>query len=186
MQRKSTSGLSFPKLQNGNQKNHCPNFVGGMRTEQLWALVGVLVSLYSIYVELHASQEDDFVAFCDITPSVSCSKVLTSPYAKMVGYVYDLPEDHSLNVPNTYLGLLFYSAVILYSIPPFTRVPHRELLFFSASCLSLVLCLVLGYILYAILEDLCLVCLTSYLVNISIFICACKEVKLWSSQNKKE
>eukprot|EP01127_Copromyxa_protea_P015155 TRINITY_DN4316_c0_g1_i1.p1 TRINITY_DN4316_c0_g1~~TRINITY_DN4316_c0_g1_i1.p1 ORF type:complete len:183 (-),score=13.31 TRINITY_DN4316_c0_g1_i1:160-708(-) len=146
MQRKSTSGLSFPKLQNGNQKNHCPNFVGGMRTEQLWALVGVLVSLYSIYVELHASQEDDFVAFCDITPSVSCSKVLTSPYAKMVGYVYDLPEDHSLNVPNTYLGLLFYSAVILYSIPPFTRVPHRELLFFSASCLSLVcfFCLLLN------------------------------------------
>lgn len=86
-----------------------------MRAEQTWAVLGIIVSLYSIYIEKHASEEADFVALCDFTDSVSCSKVftkqqtltrqvLTSPYARLLGLAANLPEDHFLNVPNTYLG----------------------------------------------------------------------------------
>jgi vitamin-K-epoxide reductase (warfarin-sensitive) len=89
-----------------------------MKQEQLWSLLGIVVSIYSIYVEHHASVEDDFVALCDINQSVSCSKVcqifcqmtgevLTSPYARLLGLVADLPEDHYLNLPNTYFGTCF-------------------------------------------------------------------------------
>uniref|UniRef100_A0A6B2LP68 vitamin-K-epoxide reductase (warfarin-sensitive) n=1 Tax=Arcella intermedia TaxID=1963864 RepID=A0A6B2LP68_9EUKA len=131
--------------------------------------MGILVSLYGIYVEVNASNDSSFSSWCDLSSYISCSKVLTSEYSRIIAKIFRLPEEHPLNVPNTYIGILFYLAVLVYPIYPFTLVPYRKNLFFIASSISLMFCIYLAYILYFVLEDLCLVCVSTYVVNANIF-----------------
>ena len=42
------------------------------------SLLGIAVSLYSLYVEHHKEADESYEAFCDISPSVSCSAVISS------------------------------------------------------------------------------------------------------------
>lgn len=44
----------------------------------LSCLVGLLLSLYALYVEIKAEANDNYEAMCDINEYISCSKVFTS------------------------------------------------------------------------------------------------------------
>jgi vitamin-K-epoxide reductase (warfarin-sensitive) len=138
-------------------------------------LLGLAITLYAIHVERKAASEKAEKAFCDINDRMSCTRVLTSPYAKMVGKIFKLPADHKLNVPNTYYGVLFYIAIMLYTKFPFTLIPFREVLLMAASSFSLVACCGLAYIMYFKLKDVCIVCMATWAVNVGIFCCALGE-----------
>ena len=137
--------------------------------------VGVIVTSYAIYVEKYALTQN-FRAICDINSKASCSVVLTSRYARLAKLWLKLPNDSKFNLPNTYYGLLFYIAVILYPIYPFTLVPFREVLLLIAAIMSVMMCVVLGWILYYKLKNFCAVCVTTYIINMSILIISVFEI----------
>eukprot|EP01129_Flabellula_baltica_P008027 TRINITY_DN3160_c0_g1_i1.p1 TRINITY_DN3160_c0_g1~~TRINITY_DN3160_c0_g1_i1.p1 ORF type:complete len:159 (+),score=14.80 TRINITY_DN3160_c0_g1_i1:1-477(+) len=145
------------------------------RTIQSLGLLGILVCLYAIYVEHKASTEYGFTALCDFDTSMSCSKVLTSKYARMTALFFDLPEGHILNVPNTYFGVVFYVALVLYPVGIFKRVPARKVLLLVASIASVCSSTYLGYILYYVLEDFCIVCVSTYVINALVLVFSVKE-----------
>lgn len=136
---------------------------------------GLIVTLYAIYVERKA-RCSGFKAMCDFNDRASCSKVLTSPYSRMLGLSLGLNKDHPLNVPNTYFGTLFYIAIIAYPQYPFTLIPFREILFFGATVSSMAFCFVLAYILYFKLNDFCVVCVTTYFINAVLLYCSYSEL----------
>ena len=134
--------------------------------QSLLALLGCLVAAYAIRVERNAKK--DIKAVCDINDRMSCSKVLTSKYARMLGLAFGLKENHPLNLPNTYFGFLFYLAVFVY---PFVDVPYKEFLLMGASGMSMVACVVLAVAMWK-LGDFCAVCVTTYFINAGILYCA--------------
>ena len=138
----------------------------------LTGIIGFIVTAYAISVERKSRSNPKYVALCDISNSMSCSRVLTSEYSKLTGRLFGLKADHPLNLPNTYFGLIFYSAVIIY---PYVFIPYRELLFFLATSLSMMMCVYLAYILYFKLNDFCVVCVTTYVINAVLFYYAINE-----------
>jgi uncharacterized membrane protein len=130
---------------------------------QFIALIGIIITSYAIYVEHNAKKGRKFM--CDINDYMSCSAVLTSPYARMIKLVFGLDDNHILNVPNTYVGILFYLAVLVY---PYVRIPYQEYMLLLASILSLFACVVLALAMYK-LGDTCIVCIATYFVNMAIF-----------------
>jgi vitamin-K-epoxide reductase (warfarin-sensitive) len=142
----------------------------------LLGVLGVLATLYAISVEKNNDAKQK--ALCDINEHMSCSRVLKSPYARMVGMIFGLNKNHPLNVPNTYYGLLFYVAIILYSFYPFTLIPFREVMLLFAASGSILASFGLACILYFKLKDFCVVCVTTYVINGLIFWCALYENKL--------
>ena len=48
----------------------------------LFGALGILLSLYALYVELQKERNPNYVALCDINEQMSCSKVLTSEYVQ--------------------------------------------------------------------------------------------------------
>lgn len=137
-------------------------------------IVGILVTLYAIGVERNARR--NFTSLCDINDRMSCSRVLTSEYSRMAKYAFNLGDNHPLNVPNTYFGLLFYIAIVCYTCYPFTLIPFREFLLLMASMFSIMFCFYLAYVLKFVLHDVCIVCISTYIINGMLFGCALGEV----------
>jgi hypothetical protein len=75
-------------------------------------------------------------------------------------------DDHILVQPNSVYGLMFYPATLIASIIDAKDV---FLLLAVASCLG---SCYLGYILYFVLHDVCIVCFSTYAVNIGLLACA--------------
>lgn len=141
-----------------------------------FGLVGILVSGYAIYVEHNARKTKKRIALCDINDGMSCSLVLTSDYARLTEYYLGLSKDNIFNIPNTYYGLIFYIAVAIYPLWPFTLIPFREILLFGASILSINVCILLAWILYFKLKNFCSVCVASWIINTLILYQAYKQL----------
>lgn len=138
---------------------------------QLLCLIGVLVCLYGIYIEKNV-KTPKFRAICDINNNTSCTLVLTSKYSHMIKLLFNLNDSSRLNLSNAQYGLLFYIGLILYQYYPFTLLPFYNFLFFCIIFSSFVACIVLAYILYYKLQQLCLICVAIYIINTALFIIA--------------
>ncbi|XP_067633371.1 vitamin K epoxide reductase complex subunit 1-like protein 1 [Eurosta solidaginis] len=146
---------------------------------RLWCIVGLILSVYATYVELRAEGDAEYVAMCDLSPKVSCTAVFTSSYGRGFGLTKYFT---SWSPPNGMLGIAFYILLILLT-------PPRHL---SLSLLQLLLCFVsnllslyLAYLLYFVLEDLCVVCVSIYIVN---FFCLLESWNIfkhfWSERDR--
>ena len=102
----------------------------------------------------------------------------------MLGLIFNLPENHPLNVPNTYLGILFYFAVVLYPAKAFRWVPARKYLLLVASLMSLASSAYLIYILSFVLHDFCVVCVSTHIANTLIFFATLVEFRTSNSAGK--
>jgi len=133
-------------------------------------LVGFLLSAYALYVELAKSRDPTYTALCDISPRVSCSLVFTSKYGTGFGIMSKLfGPDSWLNVPNGVFGLFTYPTMFLTSAVPNLVLARIGVVLGVAGVL---MSLYLGYVLFFILEDFCVVCISSYVVNILFFFVA--------------
>lgn len=138
-------------------------------------MAGLLISLYALHVETQASKDPEYVALCDISSlSLSCSRVLSSSYGKGFGLVSKvLGESHPLNQPNSVYGIIYYSIIMLLGFISNSLFSKIQ---FYLSFISVLMSLYLGYILYFILQDLCILCVSTYAVNFLIFITSwCKK-----------
>ncbi|XP_043269739.1 vitamin K epoxide reductase complex subunit 1 [Venturia canescens] len=147
-------------------------------------VVGLALSYYAWAVEVAKEKDDSYEAMCDISERVSCTNVFTSEYGKGFGLI---PEDSIFYAPNSIYGLIFYSILAVTSI--FNRYYHAVVLVFLAT-LSNFSSAYLAWILY-ILNDLCVVCVSTYIVNAFILILSIRKLRiltrapLISSKKKK-
>jgi uncharacterized membrane protein len=125
---------------------------------------GILICLYAIYVE-HKSKTKGYTASCDLGENASCTVVLSSKYSRMAKIIFNLNRKSLFNVPNTYYGLLFYVAITLYPVYPFTMIYGREILLGLATTASLLASIGLACILAFKLKNFCAICAATYVVN---------------------
>ncbi|NXV54875.1 VKORL protein, partial [Molothrus ater] len=129
-------------------------------------VAGAALSLYALHVEHQAAKDPSYRAACDLGPSVSCTRVFSSRWGRGLGLVEPvLGGDSTLNVPNGAIGLLFYLLQGLLG-PCRGRVAAVALL--GTSVASALASLWLGAVLLFGLGDLCLVCLSTYGVNLAL------------------
>ncbi|KAF6023079.1 VKORC1L1 [Bugula neritina] len=134
----------------------------------VFACIGILVSCYAYYVETTKEIDTSYVALCDINPSVSCSKVFTSKWGRGLGLLENIVgRHHVLNQPNSVFGIIYY---IICIISEMTTSLMAVKLVVAASILSFASCLWLAYILFFVLNDVCVVCISMYVVNTTLLI----------------
>jgi vitamin-K-epoxide reductase (warfarin-sensitive) len=143
---------------------------------QIFGILGFMVSVYALYVEYKKHSSPDYEALCDINEHMSCSKVLTSDYSHLFGQTFQLSENHPLNFSNATIGIGFYLALIFYPLYPFTLLPLRKLLLFVASLTGLATSGYLAFVLYSVLNDFCMVCMTTYVINVGVFMISLREM----------
>ena len=122
-----------------------------------------------------------YVPFCDFAWWAKCSKVLMSPYGRVLRYSGIATEGSVLDVPNPILGMLFFVAHIVY---PGLRAIKFPALDFLASGVCLFTCVFsvwLAYCLFIVLEDFCIVCVSSYMCNFLLFN---TMLRIWTANNE--
>ncbi|KAL3857775.1 hypothetical protein ACJMK2_012412 [Sinanodonta woodiana] len=129
----------------------------------LFNVFGFLVSLYSLNIEWKKEHNPMYKAYCDINEHMSCSRVLTSEYARGFGLVSILfGKNSALNIRNCTLGLFFYLFQILLG---FSTSPTVASILYYSSIVSIVGCVYLAFILFFVLKDFCVVCIATYFIN---------------------
>ncbi|NXV10347.1 VKORL protein, partial [Cettia cetti] len=127
---------------------------------------GVALSLYSLHVKHEAERSPSYRAACDLAPSVSCTRVFSSRWGRGLGLVEPvLGKESALNVPNGAFGVIFYLLQGLLGTSG-SRVASVTLL--GTSVASAVASLWLGAVLLFGLRDLCVLCLSSYGLNLAL------------------
>lgn len=116
------------------------------------AIIGILLSFYTLYVECKLGQNKNYKAVCDINNRMSCTKTFSSKYGKTFG------------ISNAYPGLSFYGLIVL-------MILYRQTDFLLLiTGLGVLFSLYLAYILYFKVKHFCLVCHGIYLVNILLLV----------------
>jgi len=118
---------------------------------QIFAVIGLLLSIYAYHVEKKSKKEANYRAICDINDRMNCAQVVGSEYGKTAG------------VSNSLGGALFY---ILAFILTFFNISF----IFYLAILSILGSLYLAYIQYFVIKKLCLICSSIYVVNILLLI----------------
>jgi len=135
----------------------------------LVSIIGLILSLYALHVEHSAIEDSDFVAYCDISDGMSCSKVFLSPFGKIFSYLGLISEASILNQPNAFYGTIFYCLVgIIRIFANKSELMCSVLLFMAVA--SIVLSAYLSFILAFILNDICVLCFSSYVCNMFLFL----------------
>ncbi|KAM6951356.1 vitamin K epoxide reductase complex subunit 1 [Aplochiton taeniatus] len=129
-------------------------------------IFGFLLSVYALHVELSREKNPEYRALCDLGDSVSCSKVFTSRWGRGFGLVqFFVSKDSALNQPNSVLGILFYTLQLGLGLSVSKRAAF--FLVFS-SWVSVAGSLYLACVLTIILQDFCVVCVSTYIVNFAL------------------
>ncbi|XP_039300525.1 LOW QUALITY PROTEIN: vitamin K epoxide reductase complex subunit 1-like protein 1 [Nilaparvata lugens] len=72
---------------------------------ELFAGIGFLLSVYAYNVEVKLEEDTNYVAMCDFSEHMSCTKAFSSEYGKGFGLTRLIfGEDSALNLPNGALG----------------------------------------------------------------------------------
>ncbi|XP_064835471.1 vitamin K epoxide reductase complex subunit 1-like protein 1 [Oncorhynchus masou masou] len=75
----------------------------------LVCVLGILLSLYAFHVETEKSRDSNYRAMCDVSNSISCSKVFTSRWGRGFGLLGSIfGNDSAMNQPNSVYGIVFY------------------------------------------------------------------------------
>lgn len=113
-------------------------------------LIGVIVSIYLIYIEIKLDSNSNYKPVCDINDRVSCSRAAKSSYAKLFG------------IPNAVLGVFFYiivSGLYFFSLFNFVKIIAVAGILFSVY---------LAYISFVVQKNVCVLCTATYIINLLI------------------
>ena len=115
------------------------------------AIIGLILAIYAFYTERKLAKNKNYKAVCDFNEQLSCSKNFKSAEAK------------TFFIPNSVLGILFFIIIIILAY--FNRLDY----IFYISLPSTLFTIYLAYVSYIKLKNFCLVCTSTYIVNILIF-----------------
>ncbi|KAJ8403842.1 hypothetical protein AAFF_G00347100 [Aldrovandia affinis] len=133
----------------------------------LVCLLGILLSIYAFHVEREKTRDQNYKPFCDVSNSVSCSKVFISRWGRGFGLLGSIfGEKGAMNQPNSVYGLIFYLFQLLLGL---TVSAMAALILITTSIVSVVGSLYLSYILYFVLRDFCVVGITTCVLNFVLF-----------------
>ncbi|CAJ0967541.1 unnamed protein product [Ranitomeya imitator] len=141
----------------------------------LLCALGSALSVYAYHVETSRENDAEYRALCDINPSISCSKVFTSRWGRGFGLVeHVLGAQSLLNQPNSVFGVLFYALQIVLG---FSGLAAAAVTLLVTSLVSIAGSLYLAYILFYILEDFCVICITTYVINFILLLLNVKRLQ---------
>lgn len=120
--------------------------------------IGFLVCVYGFFIERNLKVDPSYKAVCDLSDKISCTKTFLSPWGKLFG------------ISNVYIGMGFYAAMILFGLSD-----QVKLTFLGAvgACIA---SLFLAYILFAKIQTFCLVCITTYAINVILLVLAYRNL----------
>jgi vitamin-K-epoxide reductase (warfarin-sensitive) len=116
------------------------------------ATLGVIISLYGMFVEYKVRREMNYHAACDITNTISCTKSFVSPYSKLLG------------ISNIIICMIFYCAMLFFALL------HNAAATMLLAWIGFAGALVYGYVLYFKVKALCLICTSLYIINILLVV----------------
>tara|TARA_Y100000034_G_scaffold124492_1_gene172729 strand:- start:3140 stop:3532 length:393 start_codon:yes stop_codon:yes gene_type:complete len=119
---------------------------------QILAVVGLLLSIYSLYIEKKLKVQTSYSPVCDISKEVSCSAAFTSEYSKTFG------------ITNSILGIGFYVLVLLLSVTSYASF----ILYLAIA--GILASIRLAYISYFKLKNFCVVCTGIYIISLLLLI----------------
>jgi uncharacterized membrane protein/protein-disulfide isomerase len=132
------------------------------RIALLCALVGLAASSAAAYVHYHMLTDPTYTSACDISETVSCTKVYSSQFGSWRG------------IPVAIFGGVWFAFAALLSGGALTaRQEVRDSIagyLFAGSTLALAAVLYLGYASFVILQTLCVYCLITYAAVIGLFL----------------
>src|SRR6266545_953919 len=130
----------------------------------LCAVVGLAVSGAAAYTHYHMLFDPSYRSFCDVNETISCTQVYQSRFSTVRG------------VPVAIFGAMWFAVAALLSVTGFTaRQSVRESVpgyLFVMSTLALAVVLYLGYASFFLLKAVCLLCVTTYVAVIGLFLVA--------------
>ncbi|KPP70957.1 vitamin K epoxide reductase complex subunit 1-like protein 1-like [Scleropages formosus] len=128
--------------------------------------LGALLSVYALHVEVSRERDPGYRAMCDLADSVSCSKVFISRWGRGFGLVQLLvSKDSVFNQPNSVLGIVFYALQLALGQ---TASSRAALFLLLSSWLSVAGSLYLAGVLLFALGDFCVVCVSTYAINVAL------------------
>ncbi|XP_063791236.1 vitamin K epoxide reductase complex subunit 1-like protein 1 [Pseudophryne corroboree] len=146
--------------------------------------LGIALSVYAYHVETSRESDAAYIALCDINPSISCSKVFTSRWGRGFGLVENVLGAQSLlNQPNSVFGVLFYGLQIALG---FAGSVAAAVTLLGTSLLSIAGSLYLAYILFYVLEDFCVICITTYILNFILLLLNVRRLRRLTTQTRKK
>ena len=151
------------------------------RSVTILCLVGIGLSLYAFYVETRKNSDPSYRAACDINEGMSCSRVLTSRWGRGFGL---FASSSPLNLPDSLYGLAYYCLSLLLNQSSGSKAIANLRVFLSI--LTNLGSVYLGYILYFVLHDVCVVCGGMYVVNFLVFICNLKLLSTGKTSKGKQ
>ena len=152
------------------------------RAPTILATIGLILSLYALHVEhtqaaIEAAKEsgmadmemDEYKSLCDIEAlGASCSATFALPEGRMLSYFGLVTEKNIADVPNAFLGALYYTYIILFSAGLTSSIFPLGLTFFANS-MAMASSVFLAYKLL-VLKKLCLLCWTTHVLNLSLIV----------------
>ncbi len=166
---------------------------------RILSLIGIILSGYALYVEhktgeSHGGAVDDgvedifapveeFKALCDIEAiGASCSQVFSLPEGRMLSYFGIVPDGSALDVPNALLGLLYYSTIFIRAqFLPDTHGMNK--LTVGANVSAMISSVWLATQLIK-LKELCVLCISTHIVNFLLLVHYSKKVMSGGSTTK--
>jgi protein-disulfide isomerase/uncharacterized membrane protein len=128
-----------------------------------FALLGLAASSVAAWVHYHLLTNPNYSSFCDVSATVSCSEAYLSRYGSFLG------------VPVAVGGVLFFALILVLLWGSRGSRAQAEAIagyIFTLSTLGLAVVLYLAYASFFILKMLCLLCASTYIAVIGIFIIA--------------
>nr|XP_033800945.1 vitamin K epoxide reductase complex subunit 1 [Geotrypetes seraphini] len=145
--------------------------------------VGIVLSVYAYHVETSKESDANYKALCDISSSISCSKVFTSRWGRGFGLLENFVGWNSvINQPNSVFGIMFYSLQILLG---FVGTIAAAVTLIGTSVVSVAGSLFLAYILFFVLYDFCVICVTTYILNFTLFFLNWKRLGYLQLETRK-
>ena len=134
------------------------------RLALIFACVGLGASATAAYTHYQLLANPQYLSFCDVSATISCTQVYASRFGSVAG------------VPVAIFGGIFFAFAALLAVAGLTASAEVKKsvagYLFAASTLALSVVIYLGYASFAILNQVCLVCLTTYAAVIGLFLVA--------------
>mmetsp|Transcript_22995 Transcript_22995/g.35972 ORF Transcript_22995/g.35972 Transcript_22995/m.35972 type:complete len:83 (+) Transcript_22995:122-370(+) len=73
--------------------------------------------------------------------------------------------------------MIYYVAMLATQMPPLRSLANIKTLIFFFSGMSMFTTVYLGYVLFGVIKDVCLVCISCYIVNAMLFVISWREWK---------